>query len=244
MKVVKSNTINEIFETFFIDMILDIKSVDSVDDYTDVEKLLKRKRKVKEHREFLELFCKTETYNSLCKYLGPNKSILYNDAGIHVEEYLKERKARTNRANFDNKHIIDNIVDPPEPVEYNTILDLYEKEEVIVPIIGVKSNRGEMLYGYQFFPKLMDELMLSHKHVNAVKWPHYPTEILHNPATYDIFNPEVQYTKSNINIVTWIICSISTYWYHEHNEKIVHTVDLLQFLLKVISRLDKTQRQM
>lgn len=39
------------------------------------------------------------------------------------------------------------------------------------------------------------------------------------------------------------MCNISTYWYHDAKEKIVHTTALANFLLKSVSRLTRDHRR-
>ena len=63
------------------------------------------------------------------------------------------------------------------------------------------------------------------------------------PPSKDLFNPKIPYGRGNINIMIWIISSILSYRYHENSEKLVHVMNLLQFLLKVMTRLDRAHRK-
>jgi hypothetical protein len=56
-----------------------------------------KKRKSKEHKEFLISFLKTDTYASLIKFLSHSRGRPLNDDGVYVEEYLKERKRKITR---------------------------------------------------------------------------------------------------------------------------------------------------
>ena len=118
----------------------------------------------------------------------------------------------------------------------------YEEAELTSPIKQCKEGEGR-LYTYRFFPKLMDKLMISEEALLKIDWPCYKFEIPEPPPSRDLFNPKEGYTKDNINIMLWIICCISTYWYPFHTEKIVHVTELVHYLLKVMTKLHKTHRK-
>jgi hypothetical protein len=48
--------ISEIFYQFFIDNILDLKSMGNIEDYVDDEKMIKMRRKKREHKDFMANF--------------------------------------------------------------------------------------------------------------------------------------------------------------------------------------------
>jgi hypothetical protein len=96
------------------------------------------------------------------------------------------------------------------------------------------------MYSYKFFPKLMEKFL--HSDVSDINWPTHEVVLENHTAVYDIFHPHKKYTKENVSTIICVISSIATYWYHEHSEKIMHVISLVNYLLKVTKRLDKDQR--
>jgi hypothetical protein len=118
-----------VFYQFFIDSILDLKNMGNIEDYADISKMIKMRRKNKEHKEFLATFCLTETYKSFVDNLSINDGPI-NEDGIHIEEFLQIRKKKGNnnekKIDEDNKTKITAI--DPRMVEYDELEILYEGE--------------------------------------------------------------------------------------------------------------------
>jgi len=64
-----------------------------------------------------------------------------------------------------------------------------------------------------------------------------------NIISFRTISTSVPYTKDNISVAIWILTNISTYWYHQNNEKIVHTTALVNYLLKSIPKLHRDHRK-
>ena len=127
--------ITSLFSSLFIDDILDIKNLDKVEDLRDKEKLLKKKRKVGEHKEYLEIFLDTATYDSMLKYIGPHPQAEINADGVNVREFLKERKRKGGAGDKRERKI--EIVTPKDPqlVEYHKLSKMYERANLLSPIV-------------------------------------------------------------------------------------------------------------
>lgn len=80
--------IRELFREFFINQILDIKNVDSIDDFKNIEKMLKKKRKHNDHKEFLNSFLKTDFYSTLINFLDIEKWHPLSEENLPISEIL------------------------------------------------------------------------------------------------------------------------------------------------------------
>lgn len=85
--------------------------------------------------------------------------------------------------------------------------------------------------------------MISNDAILEIDWPTLKFDIPIPSTSFNIFLPKEPYTRDNIPIIIWVICSISTYWYHEHTEKVVHATSLVHYLLKIMTKLSKIHRQ-
>lgn len=110
---------------------------------------------------------------------------------------------------------------------------MYENANLLSPITPYQSGKTQ-LYSYKFFPKLMDNLMLDECEVAEIEWPTNKQERDIRKKGYDIFNPEVNYTLENIDAMTWIVCSLSSYWYHQHSEKVAHVTWWVAQMIKLM----------
>lgn len=117
------------FYQFFIDSILDLKNMGNIEDYSDIPKMIKMRRKNKEHKEFLATFCLTDTYRSFVNQLDLSDIHLSED-GILIEEFLQIRKKKGNnnekKIDEDSKTRITAI--DPRMVEYEELEILYEQD--------------------------------------------------------------------------------------------------------------------
>lgn len=66
----------------------------------------------------------------------------------------------------------------------------------------------------------MDNLMLDKNEIQTINWPSEIIELETKRQTNSIFEPEVFYDYKNINLMTWMVASLSSYWYHQHSEKL------------------------
>lgn len=85
--------------------------------------------------------------------------------------------------------------------------------------------------------------MISNDAILEIDWPLHKFDIPIPTQSFNIFLPKEPYSRDNISIIIWVVCSISTYWYHEHTEKVVHATSLVHYLLKIMTKLSKTHRQ-
>lgn len=105
-------------------------------------------------------------------------------------------------------------------------------------------RESTVMYGSRFFPKLLNELIQTSESNKKKGIQEVKTEIKSEHINNDIFRPSTHYTKGNIGSIIWIICNIAVYWYHDDTEKIVHVGELIEFFVKIVSRIDKVQRQL
>jgi hypothetical protein len=231
--------ITNLFISLFIDDILDIKSLEKVEDLCDKDKICKKRRKVREHQEYLQIFLNTATYDSMLKYIGPHPQAEINTDGINVLEFLKERKRKGASGEKRERNIEIVTSRDPESVEYSKLSKMYEEADLISPILPCNEDEGDW-YKYKFFPKLMDNLMLDQDEIQRINWPAEIIEIDDTKPTLSIFEPEVKYNYANINLMTWIVASLSAYRYHQHWEKIVHVTEWIHQLSKFMRLLDKS----
>lgn len=132
----------------------------------------------------------------------------------------------------------------PKSVNFSVLEQLYMNENSRSLIKTKNEDDVTNPYKYSCFPKFLNSLMLDRNEIeNNINWPNIVTIMSEPPPSKDLFNPKIPYSRSNINIMIWIISSIMSYRYHEDSEKIIHVINLLQFLLKVMTRLDRVHRK-
>ena len=239
------NHIRELFREFFIYQILDIKNIDSIDDFKNIEKWIKKKRKHTDHKEFLASFLKTDFYSTLVNFLDPEKGRLFTEENWHVFEYLEDCRLIKvpEKLRFKNFEEIEIKCVDPKPASFTVLQQLYSNERIAWPIKQKNQDEVDNLYQYTSFPKFLNSLMIDKNVIEEIDWPGYITGIPEPPPWKDLFNPKIPYSRNNINLMIWIIWSILSYKYHDDSEKLVHVMNLLQFLLKVMTRLDRVHRK-
>ncbi|CAI2374575.1 unnamed protein product [Moneuplotes crassus] len=229
---------------FFIFRILDIKNIQNVEDYANELKMVrnpKRGSKMRKYKDFIAPLFKTETYHGLIEYISPNPKKTLNHDHVLMKEYLmllhSSKKAKF-LWDFDAK---DESFPNPKPMKYEDLKSSYEEDEIMDPLI-FGSYQGTEYYKYRFFPKLMDKYLLKDEALTDLEWPENSKEAVRKKKKKSL-SCKVPYTKDNITVVIWTACCISSYWYHQNNEKIVQTTALVNYLLKSIPRLHRDQRK-
>ena len=196
--------IHDVFEIFFQRHGNYSKNMDSVEETKDSMILRNNYQKVKTHEEFLEQFEKTKSYNIIKDHVNQAKSRREgaSDLSNVVNNILQNRWRVTHNS---DDQVVEYIVEGPEETSAQILKQKYNDLGVIVPISIILDDQDVEIYRYKFFPKLLDELMLSIKYTEKIKWPAYPTDIVYEVPARDIFRPPVAYNKNNINLLIWII---------------------------------------
>lgn len=134
--------VTNLFISLFIDDILDIKNLEKIEDLLDKEKICKKRRKVREHQDYLKIFVETSTYNFMLKYIVPHPESELNADGVNVLEFLKERKRRG--ASADRRERTFEVITPrdPELLEHQKLSELYDEANLLSPIELCDREKG------------------------------------------------------------------------------------------------------